>query len=143
MLLPMPDPLQMVIHLRVQGLPVLARDAEDGVVAAHPALHAVVQVKGRFGFLAEALDGVEVPGFLAFGGRFGGVGAGGCGGGEEAAEEGAVAEVAEGGEEGGGLDGWGFTVVGFLLGCHVTPIMMCACMMSFVYVYSCDYTCIV
>ena len=83
-------------------LPVLAGEAEDGVVAAHPALHAVVQVEGRFGLSAEALDGVEVPGFLALG-RFGGTGAGGWGG-EEAAEEGAAAEVAEGGEEGGGLD---------------------------------------
>ena len=103
MLLPVPDPLQMVVHLRVHGLPVLAREAEDGVVAAHPALHAVVQVEGRFGFAAEALDGVEVPVSLAFG-LFGGTGAGALLG-EEVAEDGAAAEVAEGGEEGSGLEG--------------------------------------
>ena len=114
MLLPMPDPLQMVIHLRVHVLPVLARGAEDGVVAPHPALHAVVQVEGRFGFLAEAFGGVEVAGFLlALGRLFGGTTGAGALLGEEVAEEGAAAEVAEGGEEGGGLEGW---FVG--VGCH-------------------------
>ena len=114
MLLPVPDPLQMVVHLRMHVLPVLAGEAEDGVVAAHPALHAVVQVEGRFGFPAEALDGFEVPGFLAFG-RVGGTGPGALLGGEEVAEEGTAAEVAEGGEKGGALEGCVFCV-GFLLG---------------------------
>ena len=56
MLLPVPDALQMVVHLRVRSLPVVARDAEDEVIAAHPLLHAVVQVEGCFGFLPKALE---------------------------------------------------------------------------------------
>ena len=60
----MPDPLQVVVHLRVHVLPVSAREAEDGVVAAHPALHAVVQVEGRFGFAAEVAEGGEEGGGL-------------------------------------------------------------------------------
>ena len=34
MLLPVPNPLQMVVHLRMLGLPRLAREAENGIVAA-------------------------------------------------------------------------------------------------------------
>lgn len=101
----------MVIHLRVQRLPALAGRAEDGVIATHPTFHRVVQVEGRFGFLAEAFDlVVEVSGFSLVRMDAGG-GCSGGGGGEEFAEDGLAAEFMEAGGDGGCVS------IGFLW-CH-------------------------
>lgn len=109
MLLPVLDPLQMVIHLRMQRLPPFARDAENGVVAAHPALDGVVQVERRFRFSAQGLDPVAFPRFaLAHA-----VEADEGGGADEVAEDGSAAGFEEAGEGDGGLgavDGRGVAV---------------------------------
>ena len=47
----------------MQRLPPLAREAEDWVVAAHPALHQVVQVGRRFCPPSQALHLVAFSGF--------------------------------------------------------------------------------
>lgn len=109
MLLSMPDPLQMIIHLRVQRFPPFAREAENRVIAAQPALHRVVQVESRFGVFSEVFHPLELSGF----GFQRLVEADEVGCAQEVAEEGFAADSEEAGEgqEGlGGFDGWGVTV---------------------------------
>lgn len=62
MLLFVPNPLQMIIHLRVQPPPLIARKAKGRVIAAHPTLDRIVQVQSCFGFLPQVLDFCTFPG---------------------------------------------------------------------------------
>ncbi len=74
-------------------LPLLARESENRIIAAQPSRDQVAEIRGRFGFLAEAFDACEVAGF-----GFEELGEADEGGGEEeVAEEWFV----EGGSEGG------------------------------------------
>ncbi len=56
MLLFVLNPLQVIIHLRVQAPPLFARKAKNRVITAYPVLDRIVQVESCFGFLPSALD---------------------------------------------------------------------------------------
>ncbi len=83
-------------------LPLLAREPENRIVAAQPSLNQVPEVRGCFGFLAEAFDACEVVGFGFEELREADEG----GGEEEVAEEGFVEGGSEGGEGEEGLGGY-------------------------------------
>ena len=111
MLFPMPNPLQMVIDLRMQLLPIFARKAKNRVIAAHPALDQIMQVEGIFRFPTQVLNDLAFADF-AFQ-RFVEADEGGCA--EEVADHGFPAGFEEAGEGDDGLgafDGWGFIAVG-------------------------------
>lgn len=93
----------------MQRLPLLAREAENRVIAAHPALDRVVQVGHCLCVLSQVFDPCAFPSvaFLHL------VEADEGGGVEEVADGGLAAgfeEAGEGDDGLGGFDGWGGAV---------------------------------
>lgn len=94
----------------MQPLPILARKAENRVIASQPLLNQIMQVGILFRFSTQVLDDLAFARF-AFE-RFVEADEGGCA--EEVADHGFSAGFEEAGEGDGGLgslDGWGFVVV--------------------------------